>query len=278
MAVIARRHLPLHRELAFDAYLTVIDVQPALTYDEARAALSQQCAECNIVGFLQGLSPAANDDGLSGLRALFANLGAVGHALARGRGEEIVELARRMHMPKVWEIVYPGALPTLGLPCAHVLGPDASSVVVRERDVVVLPPHLAHDAQALVARWRRRGVTSLLLGYLEHAAAMDGLASFAERDDLHELVLTLRAEGFERLGYAMAFPPCASFMWPENRPLEAMRARIDLQFRRLEADGPLICSENVSGYGLVRDAEFASELLPRGRSRAVRIDRLLFMA
>jgi hypothetical protein len=82
--------------------------------------------------------------------------------------------------------------------------------------------------------------------------------------------------GFEHLGLAMAYSPCATLQWRANQPLERMRAQLDLHFRRLEGESSSMCAENVSGYSLFNDTRaFIRENAPSARDLALRYDSVV---
>jgi hypothetical protein len=122
---------------------------------------------------------------------------------------------------------------------------------------------------------------NVLIGYVEHARAIEEYAEAVEHapsETWSAMIRDLRMRGVERLGFVAAVTPCASLRWHKNRPLEGLRAKLDLSFRRVDADASLMCPENVSGYSLSNDLERVPRAtLPELATRAIRIDRLLFV-
>lgn len=140
---------------------------------------------------------------------------------------------------------------------------DLSRSEIRPGDAVLLRPDGRGPASLLaeLQHARELGVESVLIGYVRHADAIDHFAAFLEHPDLAAGWLGVLAQarqlGLSALGFAMAYPPCATLQWSGNRALEALRARLDLQFRRLDREASLMCPENVSGYSLLNDTRDA---------------------
>jgi hypothetical protein len=265
---------------AFSSFTTVLDLDPARTLAEslpARAGL--QCATCSIAAFLHGLPQVEAFDGLAQLSATFRELPRVVTAFRTQRAEDVRELTGSLGIARAYEVVPENMAPLSEL--AHVYLTDGLRMPtgLTEQDWLLVPlaSALGKDGSTSLARVH----TNVLVGYVEHARAIEeygDAVQHSSRDSWSGMLGGLLARGVERAGFIAAVTPCASLRWPQNRPLESLRARLDLAFRRVDADASLMCPENVSGYALSSDLErVPAELLPRAATRAIRVDRLLLV-
>ena len=266
---------------AFSSFTTVVDFDPARTLAEslpARAGL--QCASCNVGAFLRGIPQLRAFDGLAQLSSTFRELARVIMAFDTGHADAVHELAHALGIARAYEVVPEHAAPRTDL--AHVYLTDGEHLPtgLGEQDWLLVPLSRALG-KGRAEPGLRHAHTNVLVGYVEHARAIEEYADALEStslDSWSELLFGLRARGVARAGFIAAVTPCASLRWPQNRPLEGVRARLDLAFRRLDADASLMCAENVSGYALSNDLErVPGELLPHTATRAIRVDRLLLV-
>ena len=270
-------HVPLrHRAdrnadlegLGLSLSLSIVDTEPRA---DAEGGVDGGCASCSFVSFLKSRPDLAGYRGLANvLRALDRfGAGAAPGLLAGAddpRPSSVFCIARRRE--------------TSADRLLHVeVGDGRTWSEIRPGDAVVLRPD-AEGPKRLLAQLgqaRRAGARSILLGYVRHADAVDHFAAFLEHPELHDGWLTLLAEarqlGFVGLGFAMAYPPCATLQWSGNRALESLRARLDLQFRRLDNEASMMCPENVSGYSLLNDTRESMRTVPVATSRyAIRVE------
>ncbi|WP_428332121.1 hypothetical protein [Novosphingobium sp.] len=277
----------------FSLYSTVIDVQPNETQMQpADLAQASQCARCNFVNFLQGVDNLDAYHGLSGLRSLFKHLPAVHLALSQRNGPILQEFARSVECNSVFELTAGHAMPPRmsGVPRIHrvqfgqgtdVVMPQASRE--SEQDWVLIEPNEHGPTWVLnqIDRLHRLGYRRVLVGFYEHAQAMDKWASFFEREafagEWQMMMLQVSKKGLDRFGFMMSFPPCASLQWRGNIALERLRSRLDLQFRQIEGNASMMCPENVSGYSLYNDMkDFAQAATATQHTLCMRYESLLF--
>lgn len=275
------------------SYTVVIDTQPNLLEGDRHVSAldAAQCSRCTLLDFLAQVPNLRAFPALAELRTFFAGLPELMPAIATGDAERVRRIGEGLGARSCFEIVPFGAqgqlrgIAKLEVVRAKVLpngerGPRGASD--RTRTALVEPG--SGGPAWLIAQLRAleaAGVSRAFIGYHEHASAMDAFSAFVERDDFRSewqsLLLSSRAIGFEHLGLAMAFPPCATLKVGPNIQLEALRARLDLQFRRLDADASMMCPENVSGYGLTHDTRAAFGAAPLSQTRcAIRHANLIF--
>lgn len=266
---------------AFSSFTTVVDLDPALTLEEALPShKALQCASCNFATFLRGVEHVEAFDGLSALSATFRELPRLLSAFRAGDSEALHELSRSLGAPRCYEIVPAHAAPSTRLPRVYLTEDVHVPTGLGEQDFVLVPLSAAlkkgRHAAALI-----RPHANVLIGYVEHARAIEEYADAMENGSLEawvDLVFDLTRRGVSRLGLIAAVTPCASLRWQANTPLEGLRARLDLAFRRVDADASLMCAENVSGYSLSNDLErVPKQVIPALATRAIRVDRLLFV-
>jgi hypothetical protein len=279
------------RRALFSSYTRVIDAQPSLLGAELPAASSEafaQCPSCTFVDFLRSRDDLERFDGLATLRALFRSVPDLARAIAAGDGETIREIARALGTERVFEITDGGGAPRFGLPCLRVVRTDddlVGALSSRDADDRVLVQPGREGPSRLIARLgaiASAGRARALVGFVEHAAAVEHYADFAEasggEDPWPSTLLDAARRGLTQVGLALAFPPCASLQWGANRALEQLRARTDVHFRAAQGESSLMCPENVSGYSLVSDARpLAEKTAGRAIRYALRWQGLLFV-
>jgi hypothetical protein len=239
------------------AFAALIDVQPDVAYGE-RSLLVSQCAGCSLVDFLRGQEALERFPVLDAIRKFFSRLPEIEHAHGARDARLLRRAASRAGARGVITIDAGMEPPIDGLPVMRLARGDAP--LAGAAWVMVSP-----DAQGTgpvldgIRRALRAGVTQIALGYPSHASAMDHWSDFAGAPDFPEawrdLVQTAWTLGVSELVMLMPYPPCALLQWPQHRPLEALRARLDLQLRRFDAEASLMCPENVSGYVLFNDTQ-----------------------
>jgi hypothetical protein len=248
------------------AFTALVDVQPNVaSYDERRRSLEMsQCAHCSLVDFLKArdLEPFPL---LQKLRAFFAKLPHIDRALARDDGESLAKVCSDVGARKVFLMT--GAR-RIDLPRIHAVKAGDSIVdIARARWALVSPDRGGVEGVLDgVARAARAGVTRILVGYHEHAHAVDGWTTFVEAAGpgaFDEIIRGAMALGAREVVALIAYPPCAMLQWPQHKPLEALRARLDIQLRRTDAESSMMCPENVSGYVLFNDSASARALAIR---------------
>lgn len=268
------------------SFVALVDVQPDVAArDEARRHITvSQCAGCSLVDFLRGRGPAtlARHPALASLVGFFDRLHLIERARAtrdaRALDATCAELgARRVFAVEDGTV----ARPIADLPRIHVVGAAPSERLAGAQWALVGPDRDGPDrVREDVARAVRAGVTKILVGYHRHTAAMDGWSDFAGAPDFDEawpaLVRSMWTLGVTELGMLMPYPACAILQWRENHPLEALRARLDLQLRRMDAESSMMCPENVSGYALYNDTRSARALGAR-EVFAVRFEDLVLL-
>jgi hypothetical protein len=262
------------------AVTAVFDLQPDRFIDDSSVG-EAHCENCTFRHFVHGLEreDLTRGRGLLALDAVFEALPALLDALASGHTERLLALSRRVGATEMWEIVPPGSEPRLrDVPRLYVARADIPPLAHNDR--LLLTPD-SHGPAALASRIeeaRARGHRSFGIGFLEHAASVEGWAAFCESSDFERGWAQLEARWLTEQRPArmwMAYPPCASLQWPVNRHLEARRTRVDLHFRVLDARASYMCTENVSGYTLLNDVQ---GLLGASIERfALRVDRLLLL-
>ena len=267
-----RVHVPLrHRAdhdsdlaaLGLSLSLAVVDPEPRA---DAERRVDGGCASCSFVTFLKGRPDLADYEGLVHVLRVLDRFAAQGSGRPIGAGASVFRIARerRTETERLLHVDDGGERPWSD---------------VRSGDAVVLRPDAAGPGrlETLLAEALRAGAQTVLLGYVRHADAVDHFAAFLEHPDLHGGWLSVLARarhlGVRRLGFAMAYPPCATLQWSRNRALESLRARLDLQFRRLDNEASMMCPENVSGYSLLNDTRDSLSHVPIATSRyAIRVE------
>jgi hypothetical protein len=124
-------------------------------------------------------------------------------------------------------------------------------------------------------------VTRVALGYHRHAAAMDRWSEFADVPNFdaawRHCLETAWSLDITDLVVVLPYPACALLQWQENRPLEALRARLDLQLRRAGPDASMMCPENVSGYALFNDTHAVREATATRERFGIRFEDLVML-
>ena len=281
------------RTVGLSSYTILVDTQPNLLEGDRNVSAvdSAQCSRCTLLNFLEQVPNLHSYPALAELLMFFRGLPELLAAVAAKNAEPIHQLSKRLGATRCSEIVAFGeqgmfvGMPKIELVRAHVLPSSQGSLrgsSQSERTALVEPGNggpgwLGAQLRALASA----GVHRVFIGYHEHASAMDNFSGFVEREDFssewHSMLLASRGYGFAHLGLAMAFPPCATLKVGPNNQLEALRARLDLQFRRIGAEASLMCPENVSGYSFMHDTRltFGDGLLTQTRC-AIRHANLVF--
>jgi hypothetical protein len=283
------------------SYNLVVDTEPDVDDKDltvrsplasgSRAVLSTQCASCNFLDFLAQVDDLGAYDGLVSIRGFFAALPEVALAAASGDGDALLRVAARFGASAVYEVSGRAVdARTTGLPRICRVRDDDAPAQLRDAaraakgaGWVLVEPSACGPSRLLAALGdlARAGAERVLFGYVSHAAAIDGWSAFVESDDFRDrwygLLLRARELGLAHLGLAIALPPCATLQMRRNLPLEERRARLDTQFRRMDADYSLMCPENVSGYSLTNDtrAVLAGTRIAR-RGFAIRHSQVVF--
>jgi hypothetical protein len=269
----------------FSSHTLVVDAQPNLGADE-QPPLDEwaQCASCNFREFLAGVGDLRAYPALGPLARFLAHVPELVRALGDRSEPEVARLARQVGAQSCYQLVFDEEPSLPRIPRIVVVGRVETLSLICPGDRVLFEPNRGGVAALIegLAHARQRGVEQAALGYVRHASAMDHFSDFVEHPSFAEDWAALPARsvalGIGRLGFFMAYPPCATLQLEENRALERVRARMDLSFRRMRHDASLMCPENVSGYTLLSDV---AEIVPQGllpeRRLALRFDRLLFM-
>jgi hypothetical protein len=216
---------------------------------------------------------------------IFAVIPSFLDAIRRGDSEAVRNIARVTGARTVREVLRAGEAPQLNLPVLQTISAAVTYESPRprqEEDVALVEP-TANGPQHLLADIRaasRAGFKRVYLGHARHARTMDHFNAFLERDNVRNewsaMMTGAYATGVERVGMIMSFPACATLQWALNRPLEQLRSRLDMHFRRIDADSSMMCPENVSGYTLTNDTRgFVEGVAPMQRTMAMRVDRIV---
>jgi hypothetical protein len=271
--LIGRRHrADFHADLravGLSSFTLVVDTQPNLldAPGASSVALSAQCATCNLLDFLAQVENLDRYRGLSAVRGFFALLPEIARAEAAGDGDALLAVAARLRASGVYELTDRARPPRLsGAARIAVVGDDDGPGQVRDAarvadasGWVLLEPSREGPSRTAeqISDLARAGARRVLLGYYSHAAATERFSAFVESESFaerwHAMLLRSKNGGFAHFGLAMALPACATLQMGSNVALERLRARLDLQFRRMTDDASLMCPENVSGYGLTND-------------------------
>jgi hypothetical protein len=277
------------RRLGLSSYTAVIDAQPNLAdYDRSGVDNWAKCASCSFVHFLDGLEDIARFSTLVPLKKFFALLPGVVEAISTADSRRLYAAADQLGATACYQICR-GAAPVrfAEVPVLRVIGAadDAALVGPRsERCCLLLEPG-RHGIDWVLERLRCTvvaGYGRALIGYHQHASAMDHWSDFLESADFSErwpaLIAQAQQSGLSRFGMMMAYPPCASLQWPQNLALERLRARLDLHFRALEKDSSLMCPENVSGYALANDTRpVVARTKVFQHNYAIRFEQVIFL-
>lgn len=253
---------PLARR-GVSSFAAVIDVQPDVGgADDGRSHIAlSQCARCSLVDFLRARRSNALDAHpvLASIVGFFDRLPRIEEARAAGNARALSSACADFGVRRVFT-VDDGRLgrPLLDLPRVHVVGAAASMRLAGAEWALVSPGRDGLDrVRESVSEAVRAGVTRILVGYHSHAAANEHWSDFAGAPGFEEtwpgFVRSMFTLGVTELVLLMPYPACAILQWREHRPLEAVRARLDLQLRRAGAESSMMCPENVSGYALFND-------------------------
>jgi hypothetical protein len=264
---------------------TLIDIQPDQLLRDP-STTQTQCERCSFRYFIQGIK-GLRHGGFAALPELDRVFQSVSDLLdaAHTRDAERIEMLRvRIGADQLHEIVPAGEDPRLDtLRHIHTCLPGLPLPRLRPGDRLVLPP--GPDGPLGLAerfvRAHRHAPDAVMVGYMEHAAAVDQWSAFCEAPSQHTGWDALEAslsQAPRRPRLWMAYSPCVALQWPANRALEARRARLDVHFRVLDDTASYMCPENVSAYGLFNDVN--AHPSNRGRTAsefAIRCDRLLLV-
>jgi hypothetical protein len=284
-----RRSGPAAGQWGLSSFVPVIDTTPdhLERADAASRGAASQCSACTFLHYLAVLPGLAPSEGLGEIRDAFSLLPELESALARGDGQAALALAGRLGARRTYEIVAGAARPLLaGVPrvrVVHALADAAEAAGDREAAWVLVEPDRRGPLGLLekVSSLDRGGTSRVLVGYCEHAAAVEHFAGFVETDDFagqwHEFLRWSAARVSSVPALLMAYPSCASLQFRANSVLERACAQADITFRRLGREASLMCPENVSGYTLVNDSRtlLRAAAPPRGSGFAIRHRNLL---
>ncbi|MBX3723666.1 MAG: hypothetical protein KF713_17605 [Turneriella sp.] len=278
-------------KLGFTSYVTLIDTRPNLMFLETGdLENSAQCAHCTFIDFLGQHATPDTFPELAGLRRFFAATQEISAHARQGNTARLVEILTGLGAQAVFEFD-PGAgqgehglglrklrrvsTADLSVPIPVLRGGDEN------RHWLLLEPSAA-GLEPLFERIREcrgQGYENVILGYAEHAAAIEQWSAFWEKisaENWTGFLLHAFQAGIRQIHFMTAFSPCASLQFRENMLLEKLRSDMDTRFRQLDETASMMCPENVSGYSLVNDVrEFMRTNKAERKRFAIRHDNIV---